>query len=63
MGSKTMSYRQNIEKPCLQSNDHIFDSIIIILGQNACLSNSSNDFEQRSSRFKTRSRGLKIEQY
>ena len=42
--SKTRSLRQILEKPCV-SRGHIFSPIIIKLGQNVCLDEISDEFE------------------
>ena len=44
-GSKTRSLGQVLEKPCVRSRGHIFSQIIIKLGQNVCLDEISNKFE------------------
>jgi hypothetical protein len=48
-----------MEKPCQHSRGHIDDSIIIKLGQDACLGDSSDDFEHGSSRMKKKSQEIK----
>ena len=48
VGSKTRSLGQILEKPCVRSRDHIFSPIIMKLGQNVCLDEISDAFENGS---------------
>ena len=48
--SKTRSLIKILQKPCVCSRGHIFNPIIINLGQNVCLDEISDDFESGSSR-------------
>ena len=57
IGSKTRSLGQILEKPCVCSRDHIFSLIIMKLGQNVCLDEILDEFENGSCWFKTRSLG------
>ena len=43
--SKTRSLGQILEKLCVHSRDHIFSLIIMKLGQNVCLDEISDRFE------------------
>ena len=52
VGSKTSSLDQILEKPCVCSRAHIFNPIIMKLGQNVCLDKISNKFENGSCRVK-----------
>jgi hypothetical protein len=52
LGSKTRSYCPYMEKSCKHSGGHIFDSIVILLGLDACLGNCSDEFDHESSRMK-----------
>ena len=46
--SKTRSIGQILEKPCARYRGHIFSRMIMKLGQNVCLDEISEDFENRS---------------
>ena len=46
--SETRSLGQTVEKPCVRSRGHIFSPIIMKLGQNVCLDEISDKFENRS---------------
>ena len=48
--SKTMSLGQILEKTCVDSRGHIFNPIIMKLGQNVCLNEISDKFENESCR-------------
>ena len=48
VGPKTRSMGQIVEKPCLQYRGHIFCLIIMKLGQNVCLDEISDEFENGS---------------
>ena len=43
--SETRSLCQILEKPCVHSRGHIFSPIIMKLGQNVCLDETSDEFE------------------
>ena len=43
--SKTRSLGQILEKPCVCSRGHIFTPIIMKLGQNVCLDEISDEFQ------------------
>ena len=51
-GSKTRSLGQILKKPLVRSRDHIFSPIIMKLGQNACIHEISEDFENGSCQVK-----------
>ena len=53
--SKTRSLRQISEKPDVHSRGHIFSPIIMKLGQNVCLGEISDEFENGSCWVKSRS--------
>ena len=55
VGSKTRSLGQILKKPCIRSRGHIFSLILMIIGQNVCLDEISDGFENGSCRSKTRS--------
>ena len=57
VGSKTRSLGRILEKRCLVSRGHIFSPITMKIGQNVCLDEISDKFENGSSQVKTRSRG------
>ena len=68
VGRKTRSLDQIIEKPCVRLRSYIVSPIIMKLGQNVCLGEILNQFENRSSAVqmshvgsKTRSRGQILE--
>ena len=42
---KTRSLVQILEKPCVRSRGHIFSQIIVKLGQNVCLDEILDEFE------------------
>ena len=46
--SKTRSLSQILEKPCARSRGSIFSPIIMKLGQNVCLDEISDEFDNRS---------------
>ena len=48
IGSKTRSLGQILEKPCVCFKVHIFDSILMKLGQNVCLDKIWDKFENWS---------------
>ena len=50
--SKTKSLGQILEKPCVRYRRHIFSPIMLRLGQNGCLDEISNEFENGSCRVK-----------
>ena len=58
---KTSSLGQILEKPCIRSRGHIFSPIIMKLGQNVCLDESSHKFENGSCRVKNYSPGQILE--
>ena len=53
--SKTRSFGQNLEKPCVRSRGHIFSPILMKLDQKVCLGEVLKELENRSCRVKTRS--------
>ena len=53
VGSKTRSLGQMLEKPCVHSKGHIFRQIIMKLGQNSCLDEILDPYENGSYRVKT----------
>ena len=50
--SKTRSVGQILEKLCVRSRGHIFNQIIVKLGQNVCLDKILDEFENRLCRVK-----------
>ena len=50
--SKTRTLGQILEKPCVCSGGHIFNPIIMKLGQNVILGEISDEFENGSCRVK-----------
>ena len=48
VGSKTSSQGQILEKPCVPSRGHIFSPRIMKLGQNVCVDEISDKFENGS---------------
>ena len=50
--SKTRSLCQILQKPYIRSRGHIFSPIIMKLGQNVCLDEISDEFENGSCWFK-----------
>ena len=52
VGSKTTSLGQILEKPFVQSRGHIVSPIIMALGQNVCLDEISDEFENGPCRVK-----------
>ena len=48
VGSKTRSLGKILEKPCIRSRGHIFSQVIMKLGQNDCLDEISDEFENGS---------------
>ena len=48
VGSKCGSLGRILEKPCLRSRGHIFSLIIVKLGQNVCLDEILDKFENGS---------------
>ena len=61
VGSKTRSLGQILEKPCVRCKGHIFSTIIIKLGQNVCLDEISDKFDNWHVGSKTRSAGQMLE--
>ena len=53
VGSKTRSLGQILEKPCERSRGHIFNPIIMKLGQNVCLDEIFDEYENGSCWVKT----------
>ena len=45
--SKTRSVGKILEKPCARCRGHIFSQIIVKLGQNVCLDDILDEFENR----------------
>ena len=58
---KTRSLGQILEKPCVSSRGHIFSPIIMKLGQNVCLNEILDEFENGSCLSKARSLGQMLE--
>ena len=52
VGSKTRSLGQILEKPCVRSRGHFFSPIILKLGQNVCLDEISDKWENGSCQVK-----------
>ena len=50
--SKTRSVGQILEKPCVGCRGHIFSQIIVKLGQNVCLDEILDEFENSMCRVK-----------
>ena len=48
VGSKSRSVGQILEKPCTHSKGHFFSPIIMKHGQNVCLNEISDNFENGS---------------
>ena len=48
VGSKTRSQSLMLEKPCVRSRGHIFSPIIMKLGQNFCLDELSDEYQNSS---------------
>ena len=48
VGSKTRSPGQILEKPCVHSRGHIFSRILMKVGQDFCLDDISDEFENGS---------------
>ena len=48
VGSKTRSPGQILEKPCVRSRGHIFSGILMKVGQDVCLDDISDEFENGS---------------
>ena len=48
VGSKTRSLGQILEKPCVRSRGHIFSWILMKVGQDVCLDDISDEFENGS---------------
>ena len=48
VGSKTRSLGQILEKPCVRSRGHILSRILIEVGQDVCLDDISDEFENGS---------------
>ena len=61
VGSKTRSPGQILGKPCVRSRGHIFSQILMKVGQDVCLDDISDRFENGSLRLKTRSPGQILE--
>ena len=47
-GSKTRSPGQILGKPCVRSRGHIFSRILMKVGQDVCLDDISDEFENGS---------------
>ena len=45
VGSKTRSLGQILEKPCVRSRGHILSQILMEVGQDVCLDDISDEFE------------------
>ena len=45
VGSKTRSLGQILEKPCVRSRGHILSRILMEVGQDVCLDDISDEFE------------------
>ena len=52
VGSETRSLGQFVGKPCERSRGHIFSQIIMKLGQNVCLDEIFDKFQNGSCRVK-----------
>ena len=61
VGSKTRSLGQMLEKPFVGSRGHIFSPKLLLVGQNVCLDDTSDRFENGSLGLKTRSPGQILE--
>ena len=48
VGSKTRSLGQILEKPCVRSRGHILSRILMDVGQDVCLDDISDEFENGS---------------
>ena len=48
VGSKTRSLGQILEKPCVRSRGYIFSRILMEVGQDVCLDDISDEFENGS---------------
>ena len=48
VGSKTRSPGQILEKPCVRSRGHILSRILMEVGQDVCLDDISDEFENGS---------------
>ena len=48
VGSKTRSLGQILEKPCVRSRGHILSQILMEVGQDVCLDDISDEFENGS---------------
>ena len=48
VGSKTRSPGQILGKPCVRSRGHIFSRILMTVGQDVCLDDISDEFENGS---------------
>ena len=48
VGSKTRSLGQILEKPCVRSRGHILSWILMEVGQDVCLDDISDEFENGS---------------
>ena len=48
VGSKTRSLGQILEKPCVRSRGHILSRILMEVGQDVCLDDISDEFENGS---------------
>jgi hypothetical protein len=51
IGSKMRSHCSNRKKPCQHSSGHIFDSLVMKLGQDACLGYCADEFDGSGERF------------
>ena len=61
VGSKTRSPGQILGKPCVCSRGHIFSRILMKVGQDVCLDDISDEFENGLRGVKTRSPGQILE--
>ena len=52
VGSKTRSLGQILEKPCVRSRGHILSRILMEVGQDVCLDDILDEFENGSRRVK-----------
>ena len=48
VGSKTRSLGQILEKPCVRSRGHILSQILMEVGQDVCLDDILDEFENGS---------------
>ena len=61
VGSKNRAQGQILEKPCICCRGHIVSLVHMKLGQNVCLDETSDEFENRLCRVENRSLGHILE--